>query len=246
MDFSGKIALVTGGTSGIGLATAAKLAQAGATVIAIGRNPERLATAESVVSRNGETIACDISSPSEIVFLMSHVKARWGRLDVLAINAGISDAPAIGDLTPATYNALMDINCRGATFTFVHALPLLAEGAAVVFTGSVGGRKGQPGDPLYAGSKGFIRAFVRSAGTDRALLKRGIRVNVVSPGPIATPLTSEATQDEAALHWIEDMIPMGRWGLADEVADAILFLASDAARFTTGAELTVDGGMAHA
>jgi NAD(P)-dependent dehydrogenase (short-subunit alcohol dehydrogenase family) len=116
----------------------------------------------------------------------------------------------------------------GATFTFVHALPLFADGAAVVFTGSVSGRRGQPGS-VYAASQGFVRAFVRRAGTDRDLLKWRIRVNVVSPGPIATPLTRNATDDAEARVWVEGMIPMNRWGEPGEVADAILFLLSDAA-----------------
>jgi NAD(P)-dependent dehydrogenase (short-subunit alcohol dehydrogenase family) len=146
---------------------------------------------------------------------MDQVRGRHGRLDVLVVNAGVSSAPAISDLDLDHYDALMDVNCRGATFTFVHALPLLAEGAPVVFVGSVGGRKGQPGDALYAGSKGFVRAFARSAGTDPTLLARGIRVNVVSPGPIETPLTHAATADPEV-------------------------------RVTTGSEITVDGGMAHA
>jgi NAD(P)-dependent dehydrogenase (short-subunit alcohol dehydrogenase family) len=246
MTFSGKIALVTGGTSGIGLATVEKLIAAGAYVIAVGRAPDHLATARAAMGPRGEALSCDLASPDDIARMMDGVRTRHGRIDLLVVNAGVSDVPAIGDLTPADYDRLVDINCRGATFTFVHALPLFADGAAVVFTGSVSGRKGQPGDPLYAASKGFVRAFVRSAGTDRDLLKRRIRVNVVSPGPIATPLTRNATDDAEARVWVEGMIPMNRWGEPGEVADAILFLLSDAARFTTGADLTVDGGMAHA
>lgn len=116
----------------------------------------------------------------------------------------------------------------------------------MVFVGSVAGRKGQPGDALYAGSKGFIRAFVRSAGTDPKLLARRIRVNVVSPGPIDTPLSRDAVANPDARAYVENIVPMHRWGRAEEVARAIAFFASDASSFTTGAELTVDGGFAHA
>lgn len=244
MRFSNKIALVTGGTSGIGLATAKALVGEQATVVISGREAER---ARAVAEGFGaEAFAADMADTDAIAKLMTHFGARHGRIDVLVINAGVSNAPDIADLDPARYAALMDVNCRGAVFTFVHALPLLAEGAAVVFVGSVAGRKGQPGDALYAGSKGFIRAFARSLGTDPEIMARGIRVNVVSPGPIATPLTAEATGDPEADAYVKGLIPMRRWGRAEEVADAILFLASLQSSFITGADITADGGMAHA
>lgn len=245
MQLEGKIALVTGGTSGIGLATAERFADAGAYVIATGRSTVGLTEVGCLLGPRGEAIACDITDPDAIVGMMESIRARHGRLDILAINAGTSQAPDIGELGLADYARLMDVNCQGATFTFVHALPLLADKASVIFTGSVAGRKGQPGDPLYAGSKGYIRAFARSAGTNPGLLARGIRVNVISPGPIDTPLTHEATGQEDVRAYVEGMIPMGRWGHVREVAEAILFLASGASSFTTGADITVDGGMAH-
>ena len=244
MQLAGKIALVTGGTSGIGLATAALLAREGAHVVAVGRTLDAAAT---TLGDRGEVVRADVTNPAEVARVMADVRRCHGRLDILVVSAGVSNAPEIGALEPARYDALMDVNCRGATFAFVHALPLLADGAAVVFVGSVAAGKGQPGDALYAGSKGFIRAFARSAGTDPALLGRRIRVNVVTPGPIATPLTREATsQPEVSAYVEQQLVPMHRWGRAEEVAQAILFLSSDASSFTTGAEITVDGGMAHA
>lgn len=245
MELSGKIALVTGGTSGIGLAAALRLAGAGAHVTVTGRDADRLWTAAEALGRRGDVIAADVADPDSLARLMAELRRRHGRIDVLVVNAGVSHAPPLDALTPESYAALMDVNCRGAVFSVVHALPLLADGAAVVFVGSVAGRKGQPGDALYAGSKGFIRAFARTAGTDPELLRRRIRVNSVAPGPVDTPLTAAATGDPAISAYVEGLIPMRRWGRPEEVAEAILFLASDASSFTTGAEITVDGGMAH-
>lgn len=244
MQLEGKIVLVTGGTSGIGLATARQCAAEGATVIVSGRDGERLRQVRQELG--ADAVAADVARLEDIAALAEHVRTRHGRIDILVVNAGVSNAPPIGELDPAAYAALMDVNCRGAVFTFVQALPLLSEGAAVVFIGSVAGRKGQPGDALYAGSKGFIRAYARSLGTDPALLARGIRVNVVAPGPVDTPLTAEAVANPEADAYVKQLVPMRRWGRPEEVAQAIVFLASNAASFITGAELTADGGMAHA
>jgi NAD(P)-dependent dehydrogenase (short-subunit alcohol dehydrogenase family) len=161
-----------------------------------------------MLGERGESHGCDIADPSDIARLMSAIKASRGHIDILVISAGVSNAPDIGDLTTAAYARLMDVNCRGAVFTFVEALPLLVDGGSVVFVGSVAGLKGQPGDALYAGSKGFIRALALNAGTDPSLMARNIRVNVVSPGPTETPLTQAATADDDIRAYVEGLIPM--------------------------------------
>lgn len=245
MQFHGKTALVTGGTSGIGLATAHSLIEAGATVTITGRNVDRLLDARGKLGQGTGAIAADMTDPQDIDRLMAEIRTCHGQLDISVVNAGVAHGPPIDRLDATAYAALMNVNCRGAALAFAGALPSLAQGAAVIFVGSVAGRKGQPGDALYAGSKGFIRAFARNLGTDPDLLARGIRVNVVSPGPIDTPLTAEAVANPQADAFVKEFVPMKRWGRADEVASAILFLASDQSSFITGAEITIDGGMAH-
>jgi NAD(P)-dependent dehydrogenase (short-subunit alcohol dehydrogenase family) len=241
-----RIVLVTGATSGIGRETALKLVSAGAYVIAIGRDRKRASSLSAELGSAGECIVADVSQPREIDRAMDEIGSRHPHLHGLVINAGVALQTGIDALNLEAYDQLMDVNVKGATFTFARSLPLLAQGASCVFVGSIAGSKGQPGDALYAGSKGFIRAFARNLGTSPDLIQRGIRVNVVSPGPIETPLTAAATATPSIREYVEGIIPMHRWGRAAEVADAILFLLSDASSFTTGAELTVDGGMAHA
>jgi len=241
-----RVFLVTGATSGIGHETALRLAGSGAYVVAIGRDRERSDALALQLGASGECVVADLAQPKEITRVMEEIASRHRELNGLVINAGVACPAGLDGLNVEMYDQLMDVNVKGATFTFARALPLLAQGASCVFVGSVAGRKGQPGDALYAGSKGFIRAFARNLGTSPDLIQRGIRVNVVSPGPIDTPLTAQATTNPAIREYVEGLIPMHRWGHASEVANAILFLLSDMSSFTTGAEITVDGGMAHA
>ncbi len=176
MRFSGKIALVVGGTSGIGLSTVRRLGDEGAHVIALGRRRAEL----------GEPLVADVARPYDLARAMSEIRARHGRLDVLVIAAGVSNAPEVDRLDVAAYDALMDVNCRGATFAFVHALPILSRGAAVVFVGSVGGRKGQPGDPLYAATKAFIRGSSAAPGPRPRFWPAASGSTALPPGP-STP-----------------------------------------------------------
>ncbi|WP_438382375.1 SDR family oxidoreductase [Asaia sp. BMEF1] len=237
--------LVTGATSGIGRGTALHLAAQGHYVIAAGQNPARLADLSRALGRDGETLKLDVADLDAVATAFGGLGRQGDGLSGLVINAGVSHAPDPAELDLPAYDRLMNINVRGAVMTCAHALPLLRNGASIVFIGSVAGRRGQPGNALYAGSKGFIRAFARTLGTAPDIMERGIRVNVVSPGPIETPMTEHATNNPEIRAYVEGMVPMRRWGHASEVAAAVAFFLSDAASFTTGADLTVDGGMSH-
>jgi NAD(P)-dependent dehydrogenase (short-subunit alcohol dehydrogenase family) len=176
---------------------------------------------------------------------MARIAAHFGGIDILFANAGVSDVPSFAETTEAVFDAFIAINVKGVFFTAMHALPWLRDGASIILTGSVAARKGRPGDPLYAASKGAVRSFGRTLAMSEDLLARRIRVNVLTPGATRTPLTAMATDDPEVCDYIASMVPMGRWGEAREIAQAVRFLASDASSYITGEEITVDGGLAH-
>lgn len=245
MRLEGKYALITGGTSGIGLEAARAFIREGARVAVLGRNQDRLNKALASLSPMARGFAADVASPDALGREIN-AAANWlGGIDVLFANAGISEAPDLSNLTTAAYDTIMDINVKGVVFTVAQALPLLRSGASILLTGSVAARKGRPGDAIYAASKGAVRSFGRTLAMQQDVLARGIRVNVLTPGAIETPLTREATRNPEVNQYISDMVPMGRWGHASEVAHAAVFLASDESSYMTGGELTVDGGLAH-
>ena len=242
--FAGKIVLVTGGSSGLGLATARAFAEEGAEVIIVGRDQAAIDKAVAGIGANVTGYRADLSRVVEIAALMQAVKARHGRLDVLFANAGIARLAAIGEVTEAMWDEVIQINLKGVYFTVQRALPLMGKGASIVLNASVAADIGAPHASVYAASKAGARSLGRSFAAE--LVGRGIRVNVVSPGPIDTPIFDKfgiaaATVNDVKKSWA-DAIPMKRMGSAEEVARAVLFLASSEASYTTGAELLVDGG----
>jgi NAD(P)-dependent dehydrogenase (short-subunit alcohol dehydrogenase family) len=240
----GKIALITGGTSGIGAATAKLFQSEGATVIVTG------SSAASVDAARGqlpgiEALVSDAGDIAATQALVDAVKARHGRIDVLFVNAGIAKFAPIDRIEEAFFDSQFDINVKGAFFLMQHAIPVIPDGGAIILTASVAGAAGGlGGSTIYGATKAALRSFGRTFAKE--LLPRGIRVNTISPGPIVTPILDKngftAAQKDAFIEGAKERIPLGRTGTAEEVAAAALYLAADAT-YTTGAELFVDGGM---
>jgi NAD(P)-dependent dehydrogenase (short-subunit alcohol dehydrogenase family) len=235
----GKIAVITGGTEGIGLATAKLFVREGAYVFITGRRPEVLDTAVNAIGSNVSGVQGDVAKLTELDRLFQAVKKK-GKIDVLFANVGLGGFVPLGSITEEYYDTTFDINVKGLLFTVQKALPLLNDGASIILTGSAAASKGTPAFGVYAASKAAIRSFVRTWTVE--LKDRRIRSNVLSPGPISTPQTAAQAADVIAR--ITSTVPMGRMGESDEVAKAALFLASDDSSFVTGIELFVDGGRA--
>ena len=235
----GKIAVITGGSTGIGLATAKRFVQEGAYVFITGRRQKELDAAVKEIGGNVTGVQGDVSNPADLDRLYAAVAAK-GRLDVVFANAGIGEMVHIDAVTAEHYDKIFDVNVRGVLFTVQKALTLLNDGASVIITGSVAGSKGIGGFSVYSASKAAVRSFARSWTTD--LKDRKIRVNVLSPGPVETPIL-EGVPKEFITHMIST-VPLGRIGQADELAKAALFLASDDSSYVAGIELFVDGGQA--
>ncbi|WP_232660550.1 SDR family NAD(P)-dependent oxidoreductase [Pseudonocardia sp. TRM90224] len=247
-NWSGRVAVVTGGSSGIGLATAAELAAAGYALVIVGRDPDKLAAASDRIGRSGpvHTVAADVSTVAGIERLAQQVGARYEGIDLLFANAGRSDAPPILETRELDFDLVMATNVKSVFFGVVELLPLLRRGGSVVVTSSVSEAKGRPGDPLYSASKAAVRSLVRTLALDEDVLARGVRVNAVTPGCIATPLTAQsdpATQ-LAIDEYVTSTVPMARWGTPEDVAHAVVFLAGEHASYITGSEIVVDGGLA--
>jgi NAD(P)-dependent dehydrogenase (short-subunit alcohol dehydrogenase family) len=242
----GKTALITGGTSGIGLATAKTFVNEGAYVFITGRREAELAAAVKEIGRNVTGIQGDVSNLGNLDRLFAQIKREKGRLDIVFANAGVAKFAAFGTITEELYDWTFDINVKGLLFTVQKALPLLPDGASIILNSSVVGSKGLPINSVYSATKAAIRSFARTWTTD--LKDRRIRVNAVSPGSIDTPglsgLLGSSETGQQGLRNISNNVPLGRLGTPDEIAKAVVFLASDDASFVTGAELFVDGGFA--
>jgi NAD(P)-dependent dehydrogenase (short-subunit alcohol dehydrogenase family) len=244
--FDNKVVVVTGGTSGIGLATAKAFAAEGASVFVTGRRQETLDAAVKAIGDKVTGVQGDMSSLADIDRLYDAVQQQHGQIDALFANAGGGSFAPLGAIDEAHFDDIFATNVKGVLFTVQKALPLLRDSASVILTGSTAGSTGTPAFSVYGATKAAVRSFARNWILD--LKDRHIRVNVVSPGPIDTAGLNElfggGEQSEAVKASLLAQIPAGRVGAGDDVAQAVLFLASDAAGFINGAELFVDGGMA--
>jgi NAD(P)-dependent dehydrogenase (short-subunit alcohol dehydrogenase family) len=242
----GKIALVTGGTSGIGLATAKQFVNEGAYVFVTGRREQELAAAVKAIGRNSIGVPGDVADLGDLDRLFAQIKREKGRLDIVFANAGVAKYAPLGSITEELYNSIFDTNVKGLLFTVQKALPLMPDGAAIILCASIVASKGLSANSVYSATKAAVRSFARTWTTD--LKARRIRVNAVSPGSIDTPGLSElpASSDVGAQRrtMISNSVPLGRFGTPDEIAKAVVFLASDDASYIAGTELFVDGGFA--
>jgi NAD(P)-dependent dehydrogenase (short-subunit alcohol dehydrogenase family) len=244
----GKIAVITGGSSGIGLATARRFVDEGAYVFITGRRQSELDAAIEQIGKNNNVtgVQGDVSNLADLDRLYDTVKQQKGRIDVLFANAGIIELAPLGSITESHFDKIFNINVKGLLFTVQKAISLFQDGGSIILTGSIGGSKGYEGSNVYGATKAAIRSFARSWTVD--LKHRKIRVNVISPGVIDTPMTSSMIQSEELGEQLKtnlvSAVPMGRMGSPDEIAKAVSFLASDDSSYVTGIELFVDGGMA--
>lgn len=244
LKLSGKVVLVTGGSSGIGLATAQLMHAQGASVVIVGRNADKINEALISIGPRASGVVADVSNLAGIDRVITAVSERHGHIDVLFANAGASHSPPLREVDEAAFDALIGLNFKGVFFTITRALPLLAQGASVILTGSAAADMGRWGDPLYAASKAAVRSLARTFANDEELTLRGVRFNVLSPGAVKTPLTQVAYEQPEVDAYVCAAVPMKRWGEAAEIARAALFLACLDSSYMTGSVLVVDGGMA--
>ncbi|MCY1007657.1 SDR family NAD(P)-dependent oxidoreductase [Nannocystis pusilla] len=240
MRLNGKIAVVTGGSSGIGLAIAKRFVEAGAHVFIVGRRQAELDEAAQHIGTNVTAVQGDVTKASDLERLLARVKEEKGKIDVLVCNAGGGGFGPLGSLTREAFHETFTVNTAAVLFSVQGALPLLRDGASIVIVGSVAGSKGLPGGTLYAGAKAAVRAFARV--WTQELSERRIRTNVLSPGPVNTPAMQHAP--DAFRHMVLKDVPMARMASPEEIAEVALFLASDASSYVAGVELFADGGWA--
>ncbi len=241
--YQDKKAVIIGGTSGMGLATAKMLLDGGARVLVTGRSQAGLDSARQELGSDAIVVSSDARSLTDIDALAAQVKTEFDTIDLLFVNAGFSIPTPVANVTEAIYDEMFNLNAKGPFFAVQKLAPLINRGGAVVLTTSIANVKGMPGQATYGAAKAALRSFARTLAVE--LLPLEIRVNAVTPGPIDTPILDKAFPDKAAAAQMREkvpgMVPMKRFGTSEEIAKAVLFLAFDAT-FTTGAELPVDGG----
>src|SRR5215472_17401229 len=239
----GKVALITGGSTGIGMATAREFAGEGAQVYITGRRKPELDAAAAAIGHGVTAIQGDVTKPEDLDRIYGQIGQEKGHVDIVCANAGVAGFAPLGSITEQHFDYIFDINVKGAMFTAQKALPLMPDGGTIILTGSEASIKGFPGMSVYSATKAAVRSFARTWTSD--LKDRGSRVNVVSPGPIDTPMLSEGFADRPGdLDAIVSDVASGRLGRPEELAKAVAFLASDDASFMTGDEVFVDGGAA--
>jgi NAD(P)-dependent dehydrogenase (short-subunit alcohol dehydrogenase family) len=242
----GKVALVTGGNSGIGLATAKRFGSEGAYVFITGRRAEELAAAVKEIGKNVTGVQGDVSKLADLDRLFAQIKREKGKLDIVFANAGVAKYARLGSISEELFDSIFNTNVKGLLFTVQKALPLLPDGASIILNASIVGSKGLPTNSVYSATKAAVRSFARTWTTD--LKDRRIRVNAVSPGATDTPgardLLASSEVGEQRKKMIATVTPLGRFGTPDEIAKAVVFLACDDSSYVTGIELFVDGGFA--
>jgi NAD(P)-dependent dehydrogenase (short-subunit alcohol dehydrogenase family) len=242
----GKISLITGGNSGIGLATAKRFVNEGAYVFITGRREPELAAAVKEIGRNVTGVQGNVSNLADLDRLFAQIKREKGKLDILFANAGVARYAPLGTITEEFYDSIFNINVKGLLFTVQKALPLLPDGASIILNASIVASKGFAANSVYSATKAAVRSFARTWTTD--LKDRRIRVNAVSPGSTDTPglsdLLASSEVGEERKKMIANTVPLGRFGTPDEIAKAVVFLASHDSSYITGTELFVDGGIA--
>jgi NAD(P)-dependent dehydrogenase (short-subunit alcohol dehydrogenase family) len=242
----GKVAVITGGNSGIGLATAQQFVSEGAYIFITGRRQSELDAAVKQIGENVRSVQGDVSNLEDLDRLYAKVKEQKGTIDILFANAGVGELALLGTITEAQFDKIFGVNVKGLLFTVQKALPLFRDGGSIILNASIGGSKGIEATSVYSATKAAIRSFARTWAAE--LKHRRIRVNAISPGPIDTPAFNGLARTKEEVIQIKtnlaSKVPLGRMGMPDEVAKAVLFLASDDSSFITGIELFVDGGMA--
>ena len=239
---SERVAVITGGSSGIGLETARRFVREGADVVIVGRRQAELSAAVASVGARVDGVQGDVANLDDLDRVYAAVREKHGRVDIVFANAGVVSLAPLGSVTEQDFDATFGVNVKGVFFAVQKALPMMPDGGSVILTSSIAGRKGWGAQSVYGATKAAVRAFARTWTAD--LRERRIRVNTTSPGPIITPMVARAGLTDAQMQHLLAQVPMGRFGKPEEIASAAVFLASDESSYVTGIDLCVDGGMA--